>query len=175
MMKKLPGEQVGKLEGAFKRSKKKQEALRMQAMLLLTEGRSLYGAVDITTEKCHLWDIDKQNSANTVKFLKQLEDYYQGKEVLLIWDGAPSHRGEVKQYLKKLHKQPKTYNKTRWKLQIQYFPPYSPKLNPQERIWKNAKQHITHNSEDTYEDKLYKFRQYIVHTKFNTNFLKKYS
>jgi len=139
------------------------------------EGRSFYGALDITTGKCHLWDIDKQNSANTVKFLKQLEDYYQGKEVLLIWDGAPSHRGEVKQYLKKLHKQPKTYNKTRWKLQIQYFPPYSPKLNPQERIWKNAKQHITHNSEDTYEDKLYKFRQYIVHTKFNTNFLKKYS
>lgn len=139
------------------------------------EGKSFYGALDVKTGRCHLWDTDKQNSKHTVAYLKQLEDYYQGKDVLLIWDGAPSHRGEVKEYLKKLHKQSKTYHKKRWKLQIEYFPPYHPKLNPQERIWKNAKQQITRNCEDSYEDKLYKFRQYITKTKFNSNFLAKYS
>lgn len=139
------------------------------------EGRSFYGALEVSSGKCHLWDTNKQNSANTVQFLKQLESYYQGKEVLLIWDGAPSHRGAVKQYLKNLHKHPRTYYKKRWKLHIQYFPAYSPDCNPQERVWKAAKQKITHNSEDSYEDKLYKFRQFVVKTTFTTNFLAKYT
>lgn len=140
------------------------------------EGQSFYGALDIKLGKCHLWDLaGKQNSANTVRFLRQLEDYYQGKDVLLIWDGAPSHRGEVKHYLKELHRQRRTYHKRRWKLQIMYFPPYWPKLNPQEGIWKQGKQHSTHNSEQTYQDKLYNFRQFIINTKFKTNFLNKYT
>lgn len=140
------------------------------------EGQSFYGALDVKSGKCHLWDIaDKQNSANTVRFLRQLEDDYQGLDVLLIWDGAPSHRGEVKKYLKQLHEQRRTYHHKRWKLEIMYFPPYWPKLNPQESIWKQGKQHTTHNSEDSYPDKLYKFRQYITQNTFKTNFLKKYT
>lgn len=140
------------------------------------EGRSFYGALDVKSGKCHLWDIsDKQNSANTVKFLRQLEDYYQGKDVLLIWDGAPSHRGEVKTYLKQLHLQRRIYHKRRWQLQIMYFPPYWPKLNPQERIWKQGKQHSIHNSEDLFEDKCYKFRQFVIQNTFKSNFLNKYA
>lgn len=140
------------------------------------EGQSFYGALDVKSGKCHLWDTaEKQNSKNTVKFLTQLEDYYQGLDVLLIWDGSPSHRGDVKNYLKQLHQQKRTYHKKRWNLQIMYFPPYHPKLNPQEGIWKMGKQHSTHNSEDLYEDKLYKFRQFVTNTKFKTNFLTKYA
>lgn len=140
------------------------------------EGTSFYGALDVKLGRCHLWDTqDKQNSANTTQFLRQLEDKYQGLDVLLIWDGAPSHRGEVKNYLKSLHQQRRTYHHKRWKLQIIYFPPYWPKLNPQEGIWKQGKQHTTHNSENSYEDKLYKFRQFITQTTFTTNFLKKYT
>lgn len=140
------------------------------------EGQSFYGALDIKSGKCHLWDTaDRQNSQNTVRFLRQLEDYYQRKDVLLIWDGAPSHRGEVKNYLKNLHHQRRTYHKRRWKLQIIYFPPYWPKLNPQEGIWKQGKQHSTHNSEDSFEDKCYKFRQFVTQHTFKSNFLKKYA
>jgi transposase len=95
--------------------------------------------------------------------------------VLLIWDGAPSHRGEVKSYLKQLYQQRRTYHKRRWKLQLMYFPPYWPKLNPQERVWKAGKQQTIHNSEDSYEDKLYKFRQFVTNHTFKTNFLIKYA
>lgn len=138
------------------------------------EGRSFYGALNVKDGKCHLWDTDIQNSKNTVCYLRQLEDQHQGKDVLLIWDGAPSHRGEVKHYLKNLHLQRRIYHHKRWKLQLMYLPPYWPKLNPQESIWKQGKQATTHNSEDSYEDKLYKFRQYITQNTFKTNFLKKY-
>lgn len=140
------------------------------------EGTSFYGALDIKLGRCHLWDTtEKQNSQNTVKFLSQLEDYYQGKDVLLIWDGAPSHRGAVKKYLKQLHKQKRTYHKRRWNLEIMYFPPYWPKLNPQERVWKQGKQSAVHNCEGIYQNKLYNFRQYITQNKFKTNFLTKYA
>lgn len=140
------------------------------------QAQYFYGALDVKSGKCHLWDTeDKQNSSNTVKFLRQLEDYYQGKDVLLIWDGAPSHRGKVKDYLTKLHRHRRTYHKRRWKLQIMYFPPYWPKLNPQEKVWKQGKQNCTHNSEDSFEDKCYKFRQFVTRHTFKSNFLNKYA
>ena len=56
-----------------------------------------------------------------------------------------------------------------------YFPPYSPDLNPQEYVWKEAKKNTCHNSELDFEDKLLNFWQFVTKTKFNTNFLNKYA
>lgn len=131
------------------------------------EGKSYYGALNVTTGKCHLMEFERQISTNTVQFLKGLEKAYKGKKVLLLWDGAPWHRGEVKQYLKQKHK--------KFQLHIEYFPPYWPKLNPQERVWKEAKQHTCHNNEQNFEDKLLTFWKYVTKTKFTTNFLAKYT
>lgn len=132
----------------------------------IKQAQSFYGATNLKTGKCHLRIFDRQNSKNTVDVLKGLEKYYKNKDVLLIWDGSPCHRGEVKKYLKQ---KPKHF-----KLQIMYFPPYSPQLNPQERIWKDGKNYACHNSESSFEDKLYKFFTYVTTKKFNTNFLQKY-
>lgn len=99
--------------------------------------------------------------------VKSLEDIYHNKKVLLLWDGAPWHRGEVKRYLKE---KPKHF-----RLHIEYFPPYWPKLNPQERIWKEAKQHATHNCEGSFEQKIVIFITYILSHRFKTNFLAKYT
>ena len=131
------------------------------------EAHSFYGALNVRSGKCHLKDFTWQTSKNTVIFLEALEHIYKGKDVLLIWDGAGHHRGEVKNYLKRKNK--------KWNLHIEYFPPYSPDLNPQEMVWKQGKANTAHNSEEEFQDKLYKFRQYIVKTKFKTNFLSKYS
>jgi transposase len=102
------------------------------------EQQSFYSITDLKSGKCHLRLHDRLSSKNTVKVLKSLEDIYRNKKMLLLWDGAPWHRGEVKQYLKQKSK--------KWQLHIEYFPPYWPKLNPQERIWKEAKTHATHNN-----------------------------
>jgi len=128
---------------------------------------SFYGALNVKTGKCHLMDAPYQKSKLTVEFLRRLEDYYQGQKVLLIWDGAPWHRGEVRKYLKK-------ETEKRWQLEIMYFPPYSPDLNPQEHVWDEAKEKTTKNSEDDFDVKLLNFYKYIVKTKFKTNFLTKY-
>ena len=130
------------------------------------EAQSFYGILNVKTGKDHVRIFDRQNSANTVAVLRGLEKRYENKKVLLIWDGAPSHRGEVKKYLKQKPKH--------WQLQIIYFPPYSPKLNPQERIWKDGKNYACHNSEASFEDKLYKFFTYVTKKSFKTNFISKY-
>lgn len=128
---------------------------------------SYYGALNLKTGKCHLRDTDWQNSKETVLFLTSLEKRYKGKKVLLIWDGAPSHRGEVKKYLSIPDK--------KWQLEIEYFPPYSPHLNPQEKVWKKARSKTTHNSELSFEEKTYAFFKYVKSNKFKSNFLKKYA
>jgi transposase len=130
------------------------------------EQQSFYGVTDLRSGKCHLRLFDRQTSHNTVSVLQSLEDIYKEKKVLLLWDGAPWHRGEVKQYLKQKSKH--------WQLRIEYFPPYWPKLNPQERIWKEVKQHTTHNHEGSFEQKCVQFISYICSHRFKTNFLTKY-
>jgi transposase len=130
-------------------------------------GMSYSGALNVKTGECHGMEFERQLSKNTVHFLKGLEKAYKGKKVLLIWDGAPWHRGEVKKYLKQKHK--------KFQLRIEYFPPYWPKLYPQERVWKDAKQHTCHNSELPYEEKLLNFWKYITSTTFETHFLDKYT
>ena len=131
------------------------------------EALSFYGALDLATGECTVLDTPWQNSKYTVRFLRKLEGGYKGKKVLLIWDGASHHRGEVKNYLARKDKD--------WKLELMYFPAYSPDLNPQEHVWKEARRHITHNSEDEFEEKTLKFYKFLVKTKFKSNFLEKYA
>lgn len=132
------------------------------------EGRSFYGALEVGTGQCHLREIvGKQVSERTVEFLEFLESLYPGKRILLLWDGAPWHRGKVKEYLKRK-------NKHFW-IELLYFPPYSPDLNPQEHVWKSAKRYACHNSEASFLDKLDKFSKYIREKMFPTNFLEKYA
>lgn len=127
---------------------------------------SFYAALSVKTGQCHSRQTRWQNSRETVKFLKQLETKHQGKKALLIWDGAPSHRGEVREYLKLKPKH--------WRLKIIYFPAYSPDLNPQEHVWKSARQQILHNSEAEFSIRVKSFSHYLRRKRFQTNFLNKY-
>ena len=132
------------------------------------EGSSFYGALNVQTGRCHLQEIaGKQVSERTVEFLASLEQEYSGKRVLLLWDGAPWHRGKVRDYLKRT-------DKACW-MEIMYFPPYSPELNPQEHVWKAAKRYACHNSEASFANKIETFAKYITRTTFTSNFLKKYA
>lgn len=130
------------------------------------KAQSFYGAMNVKTGKVTALKAFRQTSDYTVKFLRKLEKQYAGKKVLLLWDGAPWHRGKVKDYLKEKGK--------KWRLEIMYFPAYSPKMNPQENVWKQSKGTCTHNSEDDFKARIKKFYAYLTRKRFNTNFLEKY-
>ncbi len=60
----------------------------------------------------------------------------QGKRLVLIVDNAPYHHSHTLAPLLK---------RSRRILTLLYLPPYSPKLNPIERVWKLARRLSTHN------------------------------
>jgi transposase len=70
---------------------------------------------------------EHQTSHETCFFLDEIKKKYQGKgKVLLVWDGAMHHLGEVTQWL----------IKNPGVVELFKFPPYCPDLNPQEHVWK---------------------------------------
>lgn len=79
---------------------------------------------------------DTINSESIVHFFWKLrkEHYPLEQKVHLILDGAAYHRAElVKNAAKELN------------IELHYLPPYSPNLNPIERLWKIMNEHVRNN------------------------------
>lgn len=64
-------------------------------------------------------------------YLEELSKEYKGKKILMIMDQAGWHRS-------KELKIPEN-------IKIMFLPPYSPELNPVERLWKKTKRDKIHN------------------------------
>jgi transposase len=70
------------------------------------------------------------NSAGVVEFLRVLLRKLRGK-LLVIWDGAPIHKGQpIKDFLKRGAAK---------RLHVERLPGYAPDLNPDEGIWNYPK------------------------------------
>ena len=78
---------------------------------------------------------DSVNAGTICDFLFKLRKANPGKfNVHVIWDNARYHRNaEVKAFAKELG------------IKLHYLPPYSPNLNPAERIWKLMHENIRYN------------------------------
>jgi len=132
-------------------------------------GRCFYGASNIFTREHIVHEAYWMNSKETVEFLKKIKAHYQKRlqtkvKILMIWDGTPAHRGEVKEFLKS------NYD---W-LELLYFPAYSPEQNPQEWMWKDAKEKITKNhEEEEFEELVYKFYRFLISHQLNPSFSQK--
>ena len=72
----------------------------------------------------------------TCNILDKVGQLYPGKKIIIFWDNAPWHRGsKVREFL----------SKTKHNFYLVNFPPYAPEENPQEHVWKAAREHVTHN------------------------------
>ena len=78
---------------------------------------------------------DTVNGDTIMDFFEQLRDHYNnGSTLHVILDGAGYHRSEaVKESAKKLN------------IKLHYLPPYSPNLNPIERLWKVMNEQVRNN------------------------------
>jgi transposase len=75
-------------------------------------------------------------SPDVVRFLQLLTREIPGN-LLVIWDGAPIHRGQaVKEYLRKGGAK---------RIHLEQLPAYAPELNPQEGVWNLLKRVELHN------------------------------
>ncbi|PHM73571.1 IS630 family transposase [Xenorhabdus kozodoii] len=75
------------------------------------------------------------NAKNVVLFFGSIRETYPlSQKIHLILDGAGYHRAEIVQFFAEV-----------LNIELYYLPPYSPNLNPIERLWKYANEQVRNN------------------------------
>ena len=102
-------------------------------------GRSrlnLSGVIDVEDHKVMIQEDKMLNTSSTINFLQKIEESYPTKTVIHVFcDNARYYRNQaVTEYLKSS------------KVRLHFLPPYSPNLNPIERLWKWMKERIIYNT-----------------------------
>jgi len=120
--------------------------------LASNSGRSrlnLSGAVDLITSKLLIQEDKVLNAISTISFLKKIESAYPTMaKVYLFADNARYYKNkDVKEFLKTS------------KIEMRFLPPYSPNLNPIERIWKWMKERVMYN---TYYENFDSFKDAVI-------------
>ena len=101
----------------------------------------------------------KKRSKQFVKFLEKLRQRWG--TYLLFVDGAKAHKGKlVEQYLQQ-------HKKT---VRLEYFPKYSPELNPVEQCWKPGRKVLSNRLVKTLDAAKYHLRKTFKDTKSMPNF-----
>jgi transposase len=97
---------------------------------------NLSGVVDVIDHKVLIQEDNMLNAEATISFLQKIEAAYPEKtEVHLFCDNAGYYRNKaVTEYLKTS------------KIRLHFLPPYSPNLNPIERLWKWMKERVIYNT-----------------------------
>jgi len=106
---------------------------------IATTGRqnrlNFMGGICLNGHRFIVQQAETVNGENIKLFLRRLRDANPGEHAIhTIWDNAGYHRSkEVRRYAKAL------------RIKLHYLPPYSPNLNPIERVWKLFHEHVTYN------------------------------
>ena len=98
---------------------------------------AVFGAVNPRTGRLVTMKSETFDAASVKIFLRRLlRKWRRGRKIVLVLDNARWHHSkELKPWLKKNSR----------KIRLEFLPPYSPELNPVERVWKLARRLCTHN------------------------------
>jgi transposase len=98
---------------------------------------NIMGAVSLLSGTVYTTVMKSFNARTFRRFLQKLIIKCKGcKKIIIIVDNAKVHHAKLIQKFQSLVKN---------KLEILFLPPYSPKLNPIEQLWKFMREWITHN------------------------------
>jgi len=125
-----------------------------------------YGVLDVRWGREVAATAVEQTSGVTADFLRLLLMLFPHRRILLLLDRATWHFGsEVEQVLQE--------NPC---LELMYFPPACPHLNPQEHVWEQARDAISHNhTYPCFQTLIDDFDTFLNETPFETNFMEKYA
>jgi transposase len=126
----------------------------------------IYGALDVCLGREVAVTAPQQTSQVTADFLRILLILFPYPHILLLLDRAPWHFGPDIDLL--LQENPH--------LELLYFPPACPDLNPQEHVWDQARDAISHNhTYACFQSLIDDFDTFLNETPFETNFMDKYA
>jgi transposase len=109
---------------------------------------NLSGAIDIISRKVLVRQDERLNATATIDFLKMIEGAYPTAEKVHVFcDNAKYYRNkDVREYLGNS------------KIKMHFLPPYSPNLNPIERLWKFMNERVLNNK---YYEKFVDFKNAV--------------
>lgn len=110
---------------------------------------NIIGGINLSNHQIVYNMVDTVNIDSIEKFLYNLrKNHNPSLRLHLVWDNAGYHRAEkIVDIAKKLN------------IKLHYLPPYSPNLNPIERLWKIMHEYVTYNQ---YYEKFRYFRDAIL-------------
>lgn len=118
-----------------------------------TQFQNFIGFLNLKTHKSHLYAIPWQNQKQIIKILKLIQKKYPNQRICLIWDNAAYHKGKlIRQALKTTLK----------KFYLLNFAPYAPDTNPQEHIWKYAKDQISNTQFNSMKELIQSFKRTVM-------------
>jgi len=97
---------------------------------------NLSGVIDIVSHNVLVREDETLNAESTILFFQNVEKAYPTmKQIHVFCDNAPYYRNKmVTNYLETS------------KISLHFLPPYSPNLNPIERLWKWMKERVIYNT-----------------------------
>lgn len=138
------------------------------------ERQTYFGALDIKTQQFIVKPYPAGNGEFTVDFIKYLQSQSPKQRLVLIWDGASYHGGEVMQhYLQKLNAE---LTQAQWLVTCFKLAPNAPEQNPVEDAWLKLKSYIRQHYYLTHSFSSVKtlFFQAVQHLSFNFQKLNSY-
>lgn len=126
---------------------------------------NFYGALNLLNGTETAMRSDIMNAEISAQFLCAILKANPDVPIVLLWDRAPWHRGQpISNVLKENSR-----------LEIIYFPPACPDLNPQEHVWKAIRKAVSHNHlEQRLPELAERFEKKLNTTTFNCSFLDHY-
>ena len=130
------------------------------------EKTSFYGSLELRTGIETVTQVQTMNSEATAEHLQAVLDRYPEAPILLLWDRAPWHGGVAVQQI--VADNPR--------LELLKFPTAAPDLNPQEHVWKAAREATSHNHNVRDLPSLAeRFQRHLTEHTFCYSFLEKYN
>jgi transposase len=110
---------------------------------------NIIGAINLKTHQVEYQKVDWVNADSIKTFLRQLQTANPHSEnIHLIWDNAGYHKSkEIRAFIENTN------------INLHFLPPYSPNLNPIERLWKIMHEEVTYNR---YFEKFKHFTEGII-------------
>ncbi|MEM8629461.1 MAG: IS630 family transposase, partial [Chlamydiota bacterium] len=110
---------------------------------------NLSGALDINKHKVLIQEDTTLNAESTIAFFKKIEKSYENfVKIYLFSDNARYYKNRfVQDYLKNS------------RIELRFLPPYSPNLNPIERLWKFMNEKVLWNK---YYEKFSAFKHAVM-------------
>ena len=117
------------------------------------ERKTLFGCIEPETGIVVAGKADRGNTVTFFSFLLRVTKYYGNRKVVMVLDNVPYHHAKRLKPILERYKH---------RLELAYLPPYSPDLNPIERVWWYMRKKITHNRYvQNLEDRITKYESFM--------------